>query len=360
LPPEHLTELQGALGTLEFVSGADRKARKDLRSSLEAPTENTVAQARWLSTKLPGIPISDDAFALPLSYEARCWRALQESRWQDARLECLNWLYDEPFSGQPAQVGSYIGLSVTSDSEFAEASAKAGLTADPTDASLLNNLAVALAYQGRTLEAITEFRKITPPLPTGFPAYVYLATTGLLRFRGGDIDGGRKMYEKAERWAPSNRRGRVAIFRAREELHAESGEALNHVERARQMNAKAKDDDAKRLLELLEKQATEMRIREAVQTAQDVESVRHELAPLIATSGQVLPDGNLAEDLSSHPQPPRTATMASKKKSHTGHRSSVTGRFVKEGYAKRYPHRTQTESIPNPGHGDTGRGKKGK
>ena len=50
--------------------------------------------------------------------------------------------------------------------------------------------------------------------------------------------------------------------------------------------------------------------------------------------------------------------MPRKKTSHTGHRSSVTGRFVKESYAKRYPNRTQKESIPNPGHGDTGRGKK--
>ena len=207
LPPEHLTELQGALGTLEFTSGANRRARKDLRSSLEAPTDNSVAQARWLATKLPGIAISDEAFELPLSYEARCWRALQESRWQDARKECLNWLYDEPFSSHPAQVGSYIGVSMTSDPKFAEASAKAGLTADPRDASLRNNLAIALAYQGKTLEAITEFRKIELPLPSDYPAYVYLATTGLLRFRAGDVEGGRKMYEKAERWAPPERRG---------------------------------------------------------------------------------------------------------------------------------------------------------
>lgn len=360
LPPEHLTELQGALGTLEFVSGAERRAKKDLRSSLEAPTDNAVAQARWLSTKLPGIDISEAAFELPLSYEARCWRALQEGRWQDARGECLSWLYDEPFSSQPAQVGSYIGVSMTSDPEFAEASAKAGLTADPRDASLRNNLAIALAYQGKTIEAIAEFRKIELPLPSNYPAYVYLATTGLLRFRAGDIEGGRKMYEKAQGWAPPNRRGRVAIFRAREELHADTESALSHVERARQMNAKATDDDAKRLLELLEEQAGAHRIQKAVDSALETESMRQELTPLIKSSDQVLPDGNLATDISSHPHSLRTHTMAGKKDSHPGHRSSVTGRFVKEGYAKRYPHRTQKESIPNPGHGDTGRGKKGK
>ena len=43
----------------------------------------------------------------------------------------------------------------------------------------------------------------------------------------------------------------------------------------------------------------------------------------------------------------------SKRKSHTGHRSSVSGEFVTEKYAKSHPRTTQKESIPNPGRGDT-------
>ena len=46
------------------------------------------------------------------------------------------------------------------------------------------------------------------------------------------------------------------------------------------------------------------------------------------------------------------------KNSHPGHRDSRTGRLVTERYAERHPDRTQRESIPNPGRGDTGRGKK--
>ena len=49
-----------------------------------------------------------------------------------------------------------------------------------------------------------------------------------------------------------------------------------------------------------------------------------------------------------------------KKQSHTGHRSSKSGKFVKESYAKSHPSTTQKESIPNPGRGDTGRSSKGK
>ncbi len=46
-----------------------------------------------------------------------------------------------------------------------------------------------------------------------------------------------------------------------------------------------------------------------------------------------------------------------KKQSHTGYRSSTTGKFVKKTYADKHPSTTQKESIPNPGRGDTGRGK---
>lgn len=46
--------------------------------------------------------------------------------------------------------------------------------------------------------------------------------------------------------------------------------------------------------------------------------------------------------------------MASKH-SHQGHRSSKSGQFVTEKYAKSHPATTQRESIPNPGRGDTGR-----
>ena len=46
------------------------------------------------------------------------------------------------------------------------------------------------------------------------------------------------------------------------------------------------------------------------------------------------------------------------KNSHPGHRDSKNGRFVKEDYAKKHPKTTEKEAIPNPGRGDTGRGKK--
>ena len=255
LPREHLTELHSSLGTLEYYSGADRRARKFMRASLEAPNDNTVAQARWLRTKLSGLPTLGDVLELPLSFEARCWHSLETRRWHQAGQECADWLYDEPFSSRPAQLGSYIGVSVISDYTFAETSARIGLRADPTDTMLRNNLTVALAYQGKTEEAIGNFARIKLPPTTHFTFFVYLATTGLLHFRAGDISGGRRLYATAERCAPLDQKGNVAIFHAREELWAQTERAYGYVERAHKMDKKAKNDYSQRLLEMLKQQA---------------------------------------------------------------------------------------------------------
>jgi hypothetical protein len=46
-----------------------------------------------------------------------------------------------------------------------------------------------------------------------------------------------------------------------------------------------------------------------------------------------------------------------KSNSHPGYRDSRSGQFVTERTAERRPATTQRESIPNPGRGDTGRGR---
>ena len=252
LPPEHLTELQSALGTLEYYHGANRRARKDFRASLEAPTDNSVAQARWISTHLSSIVISDSAFQLPQSFEARCWRALQDEQWEQAQAQCFDWLCDEPFSSRPAQLGSYIGVSLTGDPNFAIPCAQAGLQAEPRNSMLNNNIAIAFAYQHDLPSAINHFGKIETPLPHDFPSHVYLATAGLLCFRTGKIDQGRQFYAEGEAIAPAEEKVRVAIFWAREELNSRTEESDEAVARARNCANGIENKRTKRMLALLE------------------------------------------------------------------------------------------------------------
>ena len=356
LPPAHLTELQSALGTLEYYHGANRRARRDFRASLEAPTDNSVAQARWISTRLSGIAISDSAFQLPQSFEARCWRALEDERWEQAQAECFYWLCDESFSSRPAQLGSYIGVSLTSDPGFAITCGKAGLQAEPRNAMLHNNIAVAFAYQNDLTNAFNHFGKIETPLPQDFPAHVYWATAGLLCFRAGDIDQGRKFYGESEAIAPAEEKVRVAIFQAREELNSRTEKCNEAVARARDFAKGIENKHTNRMLALLESQlSARSYIGKQLYDDRNRSAAYHNLVPLL--SGTVWKSSGSGETVSSGVDY-RSSVMRGKKSSHTGHRSSVTGQFVKGSYAKRYPNRTQKESIPNPGHGDTGRSKK--
>ena len=212
-----------------------------MRDSLVAPTDNAVAQARWMQSKLTGVEIDDEIFNLPLNFEARCAKALNDKRWNDARLECSKWLLDEPYSSRPAKIGSFIGISLTTEFEFAISCAKAGLQADPDNVHLLNNLSVALAYEGKIFDAIDEFKKIDPLNDKAFPEYVLTATKGLLLFRSGDFDGGRKFYSKAEQLAPTEYKHRVVLYQAREELYAKTKEAPKYLEKA--LSYKPKKDD---------------------------------------------------------------------------------------------------------------------
>lgn len=255
LPPAYITELQSALGTAEFYGGANRKAKQRFQSSLAAPTDNSLAQARWIRTQLPGIHIDERAFNLPLGFEARSWRALEQSLWEQAQSECDLWLTDEPYSSRPATLGSYIGISLTNDFPFAERCARTGLTADSEEETLRNNLTVALAYQGKLDDALTEFSKIATPPSSDLPVFVYIATAGLLQFRLGHVDSGRELYEKAEQLAPKARRHRVTIFRAREEISAGTDQARQQLQRALDYKPKRNDMDTAHLQALLKLQA---------------------------------------------------------------------------------------------------------
>lgn len=256
LPPEHLTEVYSALGTLDFFAGANRKARKNMRASLIRPTDNTVAQARWVGDSLCGIDIKEEAFNLPYGFEARCGRAMENEQWRQALEQCIAWIGDEPYSSRPATIGSNLGVSVLEEYELAETCARLGLQSDRKNSNLRNNLTVALAYQGRLKDAIEEYVKIATPLDSSLPKYVYLATGGLLKFRLGEIDTGRKLYERARTLAPSDRKIFVEIYRAGEEIFANTKESSTYAERVltKGVNVDNKANTTEALLSMLTNQ----------------------------------------------------------------------------------------------------------
>lgn len=261
--PQHLTELYSAVGTIEFESGEIRKARKSIRASLERPIENTIAQAQWLADKLSDDnifeTINDNFIAnLPYGSEAKTSRALVKNEWQNAFHECLNWLSDEPFSSRAAEYCTFISSTLYVDYNAALKCAHVGLKATPTDNLLLNNITVLYAYLNNLDKARNYFTKIYHLDKKEQNYYVYSATEGLLRFRNGDIVGGRQKYNEAEDHAPDVYKHQVRLYRAREELNAiqnslnkDSEEVVNYIEKVLNTSCHRDDKFSPRIKELI-------------------------------------------------------------------------------------------------------------
>jgi tetratricopeptide (TPR) repeat protein len=235
--PAYITELAGATAAAESDAGEHRRARKLYALSLEAPTDNVLAQvqyvsqARYIAQGDDSLRVERQALQVPSAVEARMLRAMMEERWSDASACAQGWQSDEPFSSRSAISASYIAMCV-GDTSLAIGSARAGLTANPHDQLLRNNLVYALARAGQHAEAAREFSYIHEPLQASYPGFVYLATQGLLAFIGGNAERGLELYEEAARKAPAEARPSVAVSYAEtawDFLPAHRRELLAHI-----------------------------------------------------------------------------------------------------------------------------------
>jgi tetratricopeptide (TPR) repeat protein len=196
-PPAHLSELASAIGTLELEAGKMRVGRRHFRRALERPTENVVAQAGWVSRQIGDLGLDPRVLDTPRSYEARSWAGVVDGRWEDSLRAAELWLRDEPFASRPAVFGSWAALATGSDYPGAVRIASEGLRMHPAEFFLANNLAVALAYMGKSAEALGVFSEIKPRDLEESKKATYLATKGLIEFRLGEIDEGRRLYRAA-------------------------------------------------------------------------------------------------------------------------------------------------------------------
>lgn len=229
------TELSSALATLELESGRDRKARQLFRRSLNAPNENSVAQVEWANRQIGGLEIQGNLFDVPRSFEASAQICLSNGEWRGAIEYGENWLRDQPFSKSPAIFTSYVSSLIEEYGSSIEI-LRTSLKLNPSDPTLINNLAFALASSGEVAEATrilagTDYKK-----STGTRGITLSATHGLVFFRAGMPELGRELYQlAAERAAISGMqkyRLMADLYLAREELLAATSVANVTAKRA--------------------------------------------------------------------------------------------------------------------------------
>lgn len=236
-----LSELRGALATVELEGGNNRKARQLFRAALADPNENTVAQAEWASHHLAAFDVDTKQIKALESFEALARQAADRRDLDLAAQAAWGWLHDQPFSAEPAVWGSY-WASMKSDFEQGAEFARNGLRANPRDSYLTNNLAFCLASADEWAKAEDVLRRIE--WEDEDERASVQATWGLIRFRAGDSERGRQLYEEAIANVKSpDEQARAAIMLAAEEIRAKTPRASEAVARALALVARASAGD---------------------------------------------------------------------------------------------------------------------
>ena len=223
LSPAHISELASAVATLELRSGNVKKSKGLFSQSLESPTENSIAQAAWASRQPnSAIRFDDQRLELHNSFEAASWNYYHKSQWEPAVEQCKLWQFDQPFSSRPSVHGSYVSAVALGDYETSEWFARQGLRANPSDFTLLNNLAFALINRGDMNEAKNALSIASRLHFSNLERVVLHATQGLLAFRTGDVVAGRQLYSdarlKARRMGNDRLLALASVFHAIEEV----------------------------------------------------------------------------------------------------------------------------------------------
>ncbi|MQC25924.1 MAG: hypothetical protein DWG76_00535 [Chloroflexi bacterium] len=187
------------------------------------PTDNTVAQAEWAKSRFPNFAINNDVFEVPRAFEANALREYHVGNWEEALTHITDWHRDEPFSSQPAIMGSYLASIALEDYEFAASIAREGRKANKEDKTLANNLAFALINQNKLKLAEEVLGEVSRPAEDIQEEVALLATEGLLEFRKGNIERGTFLYhaaiEKSELHSLDTMTALADLFLAKEQIN---------------------------------------------------------------------------------------------------------------------------------------------
>lgn len=193
-----LTELASSIATLELQSGALKKAKKLFRFALKAPNDNSLAQVKWAVNKHFLFPIDPRNFCVRNKFEALALDNYYKGEWKTALHNCHNWFADLPFSKGPVLLGAFISQNYLNEEEEARNLYTLGLISHPNDALLINNIVYSLALENKLDNAEERLRKAYITDETSESTKICLiATKGLIAFRKGEIDKGRKLYYHA-------------------------------------------------------------------------------------------------------------------------------------------------------------------
>ncbi len=247
-----LNELAGSLSTLERNSGSNKKAKKLLYQALKEPNENTLAQIEWLGRYLSA-EITRPHKEIVAGFEADTWLLYRQGNHEEALEFAKKWYQFQPFSSRSAVLASYIASVCLEDDLEAIKIIEEAKKSSPDDLMLNNNYAFALASLNRIDKALAVISAIRNESQDERFSYTLAATKGLVRFRKGDDQRGRELYQCSingfRKLQDHSSAATAAVFLAREEAILKSKNQKASLDEATKL---AKQAGVKELISIAE------------------------------------------------------------------------------------------------------------
>lgn len=225
--PFAFTELASGIATVELLNGSNKKSKAFFDKALIKPNDNTLAQIEWASTKDIRFDLNPEEFRVENNFEALALDSFQKQKFDDSLENAAKWFLDMPFSKRPLIFGSNLASTILGDQDKSILFLKAGEMSHPHDPLILNNLAYAYAQKNNTIEALAALGRISNYEQIESSTRICIgATKGLIMFRSGNEEGGRRLYmeaiEKTKQIGNSELNWIAILNYAREEIIAKS------------------------------------------------------------------------------------------------------------------------------------------
>lgn len=193
------SELAVSIGTKEMNSGAGNRAKAFMRQGLIDPTENALAQAEWMATRL-GTNINNFVNferKVLASFEANARHFFYSNKFEESLDSAERWCTYQPLSSVPYIFSSYIASVCLDDDAESVRILENALQLNKTNPTFMNNYICSLAKTGNVEAAIKNFQTLNLSKLTDNERFTLLATQGLIYFRTDNPEKGRELYLKA-------------------------------------------------------------------------------------------------------------------------------------------------------------------
>lgn len=197
--PIHLAELGAALGTLHMEDGQAKTAKRTFNIALQAPNDNTVAQAVWfVNHHSMTMNIMPEWLKDRYSSEAQYYDFEKRGDYAAALAAATSWFEDEPFSSRPLRACAH-AASIIGKYALAESHMRQALKLVPNEIECKNNLVFTFAAQDKIKEAVELLHDTIQQemSESGAVSGHTLANLGMYYYRTGHMDRGYSYYQSA-------------------------------------------------------------------------------------------------------------------------------------------------------------------